>query len=197
MRFVTRFLVYSNFLRRSSTPVSSPLLGLQPPVTCTQVPEPFVSSFLNCIMRITSLNSSLDGLALSGNAPRIFLKTSKNGLPFVAIIFCSFFALLAYMAAGSATAGKVFGWFQNLTSIAGLMTWFGIGVTYLRFHKGFKLQGFDRTGLPYASKLQPFAGWYVVIACPVICFVSLACFLDRDIVLILFYRISSADSRFS
>ena len=35
------------------------------------------------------------------------------------------------------------------------MTWFGICVTYLRFYKGFKLQGFDRSTLPYAHVLQP------------------------------------------
>jgi L-asparagine transporter-like permease len=36
-----------------------------------------------------------DGLAAAGNAPRVFLKTSKKGLPFVSIIFCSLFSLLA------------------------------------------------------------------------------------------------------
>lgn len=43
------------------------------------------------------------------------------------------------------------------------MTWFGIGVTYLRFHAGLKAQGFDRTKLPYYHRMQPFAGWYTVI----------------------------------
>ncbi|KAJ3479841.1 hypothetical protein NLI96_g8777 [Meripilus lineatus] len=57
-------------------------------------------------------------------------------------------------------------------SIAGLMTWFGISFTYIRFHKGFKVQGYDRSKLPYASKLQPFAAWYAMIACLVICFFS-------------------------
>lgn len=58
-----------------------------------------------------------------------------------------------------------------MTSIAGLMTWFGICVTYVRFHKGFKQQGFDRSQLPYASKLQPYAAWYGIVACFVVCLV--------------------------
>jgi hypothetical protein len=53
----------------------------------------------------------------------------------------------------------------------GLVTWFGISVTYIRFHKGFKAQGYDRSNLPYASALQPFAAWYAAIACFIICFV--------------------------
>ena len=54
------------------------------------------------------------------------------------------------------------------------MTWFGIAVTYIRFYKGFKAQGLDRSTLPYASRANPYAAWYVVIACPIICFVSIA-----------------------
>jgi|SRR5882762_611821 len=52
------------------------------------------------------------------------------------------------------------------------MTWFGICVTYIRFYQGFKHQGFDRSKLPYASKLQPYAAYYGAIASWLICFVS-------------------------
>lgn len=52
------------------------------------------------------------------------------------------------------------------------MTWFGISVTYIRFHTGFKKQGLDRSKLPYASALQPYAAWYAAIMCFVVCFVS-------------------------
>ncbi|KAF5368348.1 hypothetical protein D9758_002428 [Tetrapyrgos nigripes] len=114
---------------------------------------------------------ALYGLALAGNAPKIFSKTLKNGLPVVSIVFCSAFSLLAYMGVKSGS-GKVFGWFANMTSVAGLMTWFGISVTYLRFYAGMKAQGIDRSTLPFASKLQPYAAWYSMIACFVICFFS-------------------------
>jgi len=114
---------------------------------------------------------ALYGLAVAGNAPRFFLRTSRKGLPYASIIFCALFTTLSYMAVSSG-AGKVFGWFSNMTSIAGLMTWFGICFTYIRFYAGFKAQGFDRSTLPYASKLQPFAAWYAMISCLVICFFS-------------------------
>ena len=69
-------------------------------------------------------------------------------------------------------SGIVFGWFANMTSIAGLLTWFGICVTYIRFYKGMQAQGMDRSKLPYYSKLQPFTAWYAAIAIVIICFVS-------------------------
>ncbi|KAF7355037.1 Lysine-specific permease [Mycena sanguinolenta] len=119
---------------------------------------------------------ALYGLAAAGNAPRIFLKTLSNGLPVASIVFCSLFSTLAYMGvksgSGKTSRRKVFGWFSNMTSIAGLMTWFGICVTYLRFYKGMKVQGYDRTQLPFASRLQPFAAWYALVFCIVIAFFS-------------------------
>jgi yeast amino acid transporter len=57
-----------------------------------------------------------------GNAPKIFKRTSRRGLPYMAIGMCSMFGLLSYMAV-NAGSGQVFGWFANMTSIAGtLMT---------------------------------------------------------------------------
>ncbi|KAH9946675.1 amino acid permease [Amylocystis lapponica] len=114
---------------------------------------------------------ALYGLALAGNAPSVFLRTSKNGLPYTSLAFCASFSTLAFMGINGGS-GKVFNWFSNMTSIAGLMTWFGIAVTYIRFYKGFKVQGFDRSTLPYASSLQPYAAWYAAAACLIICFFS-------------------------
>ncbi|RPD63001.1 amino acid permease [Lentinus tigrinus ALCF2SS1-7] len=114
---------------------------------------------------------ALYGLSLAGNAPKIFTKVNKNGLPWVSLIFCALFSTLAYMGVSSGS-GKVFNWFVNMTSIAGLMTWFGITVTYVRFYKGFKVQGFDRKTLPYAHFLQPYAAWYAMFWCILICFFS-------------------------
>ncbi|KAJ7068002.1 amino acid permease [Mycena amicta] len=110
-----------------------------------------------------------NGLAAAGNAPRIFLTTLPNGLPIVALAFCSCFACLAYMAIGTGSA-RVFGYFSAMTSIAGLLTWFGICVTYIRFHAGMAAQGYNRKDLPFSSPLQPWAAWYALIFCVLICF---------------------------
>ncbi|KAH9849824.1 amino acid permease [Lenzites betulinus] len=114
---------------------------------------------------------ALYGLALVGNAPKIFKKVTKNGLPIVSLLTCAAFSTLAYMGI-TAGSGKVFNWFVNMTSIAGLMTWFGITVTYVRFYKGMQLQGISRKSLPYAHVLQPYAAWYAMFMCLLICFFS-------------------------
>ena len=85
------------------------------------------------------------------------------------------------MGIGSGS-GRVFSWFQNMTAIAGLMTWFGICVTYIQFNKGFKAQGYNRKDLPYTSSLNPYAAYYAAVACPIICLVSS---LSRDLLALL------------
>jgi amino acid permease len=89
-----------------------------------------------------------------------------------ALITSSLFALLAFMGV-HAGSGKVFNWFANMTSVAGLMTWFGISFTYIRFYAGMKVQGIDRKTLPFSSPLQPYAAWYAAIGCLVICLVRI------------------------
>ena len=69
-------------------------------------------------------------------------------------------------------SGLVFTYFAEMASIAGLVTWFGIAVIYLRFYKGLKAQGMDRTKLPYYSSYQPFAAWYAVCTISFILLVS-------------------------
>lgn len=72
----------------------------------------------------------------------------------------------------SAGAAKVFNWFASMTAIAGLMTWFGICLTYIRFYAGLKANNINRQDLPFYSKLQPYAAWYALISCLIICLVS-------------------------
>ena len=92
------------------------------------------------------------------------MRTNRNGLPWVALICSTAFAFLAFIGVQSGS-GKVFGWFANMTAVAGLMTWFGIAVTYIRFYAGCKERGLDRRTLPYFSSLQPFAAWHAAISC--------------------------------
>ncbi|RPD78096.1 amino acid permease [Lentinus tigrinus ALCF2SS1-7] len=118
-----------------------------------------------------SSSRALYGLALNGKAPSIFLKLTPHGLPWVSVATCSCFAFLAFMGVSSGS-GKVFGWFANMTAVAGLSSWFGIAITYIRFYRGLKAQGIDRKTLPYKSPLQPFAGWYAAIGCFVVALFS-------------------------
>ncbi|KAI0690485.1 amino acid permease/ SLC12A domain-containing protein [Cytidiella melzeri] len=111
------------------------------------------NSFLFAASRV------LYGLALRGQAPKIFAYCTKQGLPLVAVLFTSLFAWLAFMNTSS-SAEVVFNWLVNLSTVAGFFSWLGMNVTYLFFYRGMKAQGFDRTKLIYHSKLQPWLSYW-------------------------------------
>lgn len=71
--------------------------------------------FSSDLRRFRSYTHSIDGLAMVGNAPKVFSLTTKNGLPYVSLGTCAAFALLAYMGINSGS-GTVFGWFSNSMS---------------------------------------------------------------------------------
>ena len=56
--------------------------------------------------------------------------------------------------------------------ISRLITWFGICFTYIRFYKGFREQGLDRSTLPFTSKLNPYAAYYGAFSTLFICVFS-------------------------
>jgi amino acid transporter len=58
----------------------------------------------------------LYGLALRGQAPKIFSKTTKKGLPIYSLMVVTLFSTLCYMALGSG-ASTALNWLSNLTSL--------------------------------------------------------------------------------
>lgn len=58
---------------------------------------------------------ALYAIALNGDLPKVFLKTTRNGLPIAGIITSTAFGCLAYLTL-SAGPGKVFNWFANVSS---------------------------------------------------------------------------------
>ncbi|GAA5826363.1 hypothetical protein JCM5353_004732 [Sporobolomyces roseus] len=106
---------------------------------------------------------ALYGLAINGQAPAILKKTNRWGLPYMTVLVGVAFSLLSFMSAGSKSAGTVFGYFANMTSVCGLITWCGIFLTYIRFRQGLKAQGIDRNLLPYRAPIGNFLAYYGLI----------------------------------
>ena len=79
-------------------------------VTCTAARARYVSASYSCLdIAILKEPSWLVGLALTGNAPRAFMRINRWGVPYVAVITSCMFGLLSYMSVSSG-AGRVFGW---------------------------------------------------------------------------------------
>ena len=76
----------------------------------------------------------LYGLALRGQAPRIFVKCTKKGLPWVAVAICSAFGLLSFLNV-SASSAQAFNWLVSLSAVGSFFSWFSINLTYLGFCK--------------------------------------------------------------
>lgn len=69
---------------------------------------------------------------------------------------------LAYLNV-STNGATVFNWFVNITSIAGLIAWDIILITYARFHAGLKYNKIDRDTLPYKAPFQPYATYIGIL----------------------------------
>ncbi|GMK58934.1 hypothetical protein CspeluHIS016_0603760 [Cutaneotrichosporon spelunceum] len=102
---------------------------------------------------------TLYALALEGMAPRIFRKCSRRGLPYWCIVATGLFGPLAYLNTGGESASKAFDWLYNLSAITGLLCWWAILLSYLRYFYGLKKQGLPRDA-PYLAPLQPWMSWY-------------------------------------
>ncbi|PAV20026.1 general amino acid permease 1 [Pyrrhoderma noxium] len=116
------------------------------------------NSFLFCSSRI------LYGLAIRGQAPKIFAYCTKQGLPIIAVLTVGCFAFLSFMNLSSGSV-QVFNWFVNLTTVAGFFTWLCINITFIFFYRGKIAQGFDRTKSAYYNGLQPWLSYWGVFWC--------------------------------
>ncbi|KAK3304491.1 amino acid permease/ SLC12A domain-containing protein [Chaetomium strumarium] len=103
----------------------------------------------------------LVALADEGQAPALFKKTNRHGIPIYAVIVTAAFGLLGFLNL-SADGAKVFNWLLNITGVAGMTTWTSTCVSYLAFMRALKAQGIPRSELPYVSRFQPYTAIYGV-----------------------------------
>ncbi|KAI0848793.1 amino acid permease/ SLC12A domain-containing protein [Daldinia vernicosa] len=119
------------------------------------------NAYTYCAMR------SLYGLACDGQAPKIFKKTLKNGIPVYAFAFVMVFPFLSFLQLSNNTA-QVVTWLATLTQGSQMINYIVMSLTYIFFYKATKAQGIDRRTLPYYGYFQPYCGyiglvWMIII----------------------------------
>lgn len=119
----------------------------------------FVLSAANSDIYIGS--RTLFGLAHDGQAPAVFRRTSRQGVPLAGVAFMSLFIALAYMNASNSSA-EVFGYLVSLVTVFGALNWINVLVAYVWFMQGMRAQGIPRSSMPYQAMLQPY-GAYVAL----------------------------------
>lgn len=114
--FIIGLLVspYNPSLNLDSTAAKSPFV-----IAIKEAGIPILPSIINAALLSSAWSAAcadlfistraLHGLAVRGQAPKIFSRTSENGLPYAAVSLGAAFALLSFMAASqNSSAGTVF-----------------------------------------------------------------------------------------
>lgn len=127
----------------------------------------FVFSAANSDLYIAT--RTVYGLAREGKAPYILARTDKRGVPIYALALSAAFALLAYMNV-SDDSTEVFGYFVNLVTIFGLLTWISILITHICFVRARKAQQVPETSLAFKAPLGAAGSYGALAFCILIAF---------------------------
>ena len=111
------------------------------------------NSYVYCASR------SLYGLALEGKAPRFLTTCTRNGVPIYCVFVVLAIGLLSFLQLSESSA-VVLSWLVSLVTASQLMNFCVTCVAYLCFYKALKVQGIDRSTLPYRAWFMPYAAWY-------------------------------------
>jgi amino acid transporter len=133
---------------------------------------PVLPHIFNAVITVTIISAAnsnvyvgsriLYGLAINHNAPKIFKKVTKHGVPYWGVIATSLMGSLAYMVtADGATRG--FNWLVNISTVAGLLAWLFISICHIRFMQCLKSRGIARSDLPFTAKFMPYGSYYAAI----------------------------------
>ncbi|CZR59425.1 related to general amino acid permease [Phialocephala subalpina] len=101
-------------------------------------------------------------LAVQKQAPAIFTKCIKAGVPIYGVGITAIFSLLTYLSLSSGP-NQVFLWLQSLTIMATLLTWTSICVTYIQFRRALAVQGIGRDTLVFKVSFQPYGAWFALV----------------------------------
>ncbi|KAJ6095852.1 hypothetical protein N7486_006598 [Penicillium sp. IBT 16267x] len=104
---------------------------------------------------------TLYSLAREGQAPKIFTRCSKNGVPYAAVLVTWSIGLLAFLNLSS-SGSDVFYWFTNITTVGGFISWVLVGIAYLRFRRALDFHGMLESR-PFKTPFQPWGTYYALV----------------------------------
>ena len=139
------------FSASNSGALPSPFLHLYPPLTEKNL-DLYIAS------------RTIYGLAREGKAPAFLAYTDKRGVPVYALGVSSLFSLLAFMNVSS-DSKVVFGYFVNLVTIFGILTWISILVTHIYFVRARRAQGVVDEQLAYTAPLGVKGSYGALASC--------------------------------
>lgn len=140
-----------------------------------------IPSIVNAVVLTSAWSSSnqallsgsriLYGLSIKGHAPKVFLRTTRYGIPWVAVLFQTSIMLLGYLSVSN-NALNVFWWFVDLTAAGVLISWITILANHIRLMQACKVQGIDPNELPWHNKATKYTSWAALVSCIIILFTA-------------------------
>ncbi|GKT95801.1 dicarboxylic amino acid permease [Colletotrichum tofieldiae] len=176
---VVGMLVASNDPRlddASGTAAQSPFV-----IAASAAGIPAIPSVVNAVVITSAWSASnqsllagtrvLFGLALKGQAPKIFLRTTAWGTPYVCVLLFTVFMLLSFMSLSNG-ALTVFWWLVDLTAAGVLVSWSAILLNHIRLKKAMKKQGIAFSRLPWNNSWTFYTSHVALFMCILILFTS-------------------------
>ncbi|KAI0743876.1 amino acid permease-domain-containing protein [Daedaleopsis nitida] len=134
------------------------------------------ASFMNTVILSSVLSAGnhalfagtrvLYGLSVTTprQAPKLFSRTTKNGVPLFALLATSSISALCF-GSSFIGSGKLWGWLQNIVGVSNQIAWISIGLASWRFRRAWVRQGRGLHELKFrASWTWPWGPYFVVIA---------------------------------
>jgi amino acid transporter len=182
------FYVLSVLLVGTLVPYNSPDLVFAAKQSSSAAASPFVVAIIlagipilphiinACILLFVFSASNSDlyiatrtiyGLSKEGKAPAFLSWTDRRGVPYCALGVSSLFGALAYMNVSS-DSKTVFGYFVDLVTIFGLLTWISLLVTHIYFVRARKAQQVPESDLAYKAPFGVAGSWFALVFCIII-----------------------------
>ncbi|KAJ9417361.1 amino acid permease/ SLC12A domain-containing protein [Fusarium oxysporum] len=130
---------------------------------------PVLDSIVNALILLSAITAAnaflysasrnLYSLAKAGNAPAIFKRCNRYGLPYYAVLITASLGCLAYLSLSNSSL-TVFNWLINLTNTSGYISWICCGIIYVRYRNAITHHKLES---PYRSRLQPWGIYFGVI----------------------------------
>ncbi|KAJ8521185.1 hypothetical protein ONZ45_g2094 [Pleurotus djamor] len=131
-------------------------------------------SFMNTVILTSVLSAGnhalfagtrvLYGLAAVQQAPKVFMWTTKRGVPLPSLLLTSSISALCF-GSSFIGSGELWGWLQNLVGVSNQIAWLSIGLASWRFRKAWLAQGRSLDELKFrASWTWPWGPIFVIVS---------------------------------
>ena len=108
----------------------------------------------------------LHSMALKGQAPALFARVTKGGVPGYAMALTTVMAACGFLT--QLVFEDAYTWLVNIVGISGIIMWLGIAVSHIRFRRAYLLQGNRLEDLPYRSPFFPAGPIIAFVMCLVV-----------------------------